>query len=103
MDYRIGSGKSVPTGTTTDYFVAFSCKSRGIGPSCSDSAHLHNPNEQTSPQLMQTLDRINQRYGRGTLHLASAGTSDTHRQWGMKQERKTSGYTTDWAGLALAR
>ncbi len=64
---------------------------------------LHNPHEQSSPQLMQALDRINQRYGRGTLHLASAGTTDTQRPWGMKQERKTSGYTTDWAGLAAAR
>ena len=27
----------------------------------------------------------------------------TLRQWSMKQERRTPGYTTDWDGLALVR
>jgi DNA polymerase V len=53
-------------------------------------------------RLMQALDSINQRYGRGTLHLASAGTAGKLRTWVMKQERKTPGYTTDWGGLVTA-
>ncbi len=54
------------------------------------------------PRLMQALDTLNQRYGRGTLQLASAGTPDARKGWGMKQERLTPQYTTDWASLAVA-
>ena len=49
--------------------------------------------------LMQTLDAVNTRYGRGTLVLASAGAPNTHKAWGMKQERRTPAYTTDWQAL----
>ncbi len=51
---------------------------------------------------MQALDSINERYGRGTLHLASAGTAGKHRVWEMKQERKTPSYTTNWTSLLVA-
>jgi DNA polymerase V len=54
-------------------------------------------------RLMQALDTVNQRFGRGTLNLASAGLAGDRRQWSMKQERRTPGYTTDWDGLALVR
>ena len=54
-------------------------------------------------RLMQALDAVNQRYGRGTLTMASAGLSNEQRSWNMKQERLTPGYTTDWDGLALVR
>lgn len=50
-------------------------------------------------RLMQAMDEVNQRFGRGTLHLASAGTAGRHRAWSMKQERLSSGFTTDWEGL----
>lgn len=53
--------------------------------------------------LMTTLDRLNQRYGRGTVLMASAGLAGNRRSWSMKQERRTHGYTTDWNGLAVAR
>ena len=54
-------------------------------------------------RLMQALDTVNQRYGRGTLTMASAGLRNEQRSWNMKQERLTPGYTTDWDGLALVR
>ena len=54
-------------------------------------------------RLMQALDSVNQRYGRGTLGLACAGLAGAQQQWGMRQERRTPGYTTDWEGLALVR
>jgi DNA polymerase V len=54
-------------------------------------------------RLMQALDAVNQRFGRNTLSLASAGLAGEPRQWSMKQERRTPGYTTDWNGLALVR
>lgn len=52
---------------------------------------------------MQALDAVNQRFGRGTVTLASAGLAGEQRQWSMKQERRTPGYTTDGDGLALVR
>jgi hypothetical protein len=37
-------------------------------------------------RLMQAMDQLNQRYGRGTLKLASAGGIGGVPVWGMKQE-----------------
>ena len=54
-------------------------------------------------RLMATLDGLNQRYGRGTVLMASAGLAGDRRAWTMKQERKTPGYTTSWADMAVAR
>ena len=54
-------------------------------------------------QLMQTLDGINRRYGRGTVQLASAGLEGQNRTWSMRQERRTPGYTTRWDELAVVR
>lgn len=50
-------------------------------------------------QLMTALDTINQRYGKGTLHMASAGLAGSARVWSMKQQRRTPGYTTCWADI----
>ena len=54
-------------------------------------------------RLMTTLDSINNRYGRNTMMLASAGLAGTNRTWSMRQERKTPGYTTSWDDIAVAR
>ena len=40
-------------------------------------------------KLMKALDVVNQRFGRGTLHMASAGMAGDQRVWSMKQERRT--------------
>ncbi len=61
----------------------------------------HNRTPQT--QLMQAMDALNQRYGRGALLLASAGLGGTHRIWSMKQERRTPQYTTCWKDIPTAR
>ena len=53
-------------------------------------------------RLMEAMDQVNQRYGRGTLKLASAGAPHARKLWAMKQERMSSGYTTDWEGLAIS-
>ena len=55
------------------------------------------------PRLMQALDAVNKRYGRGALVLASAGLAGNRRVWGMKQERKTPGYTTCWEDMPVVR
>lgn len=54
-------------------------------------------------RLMSTLDELNERYGRGTVLMASAGLDGNRRVWSMKQERRTPGYTTCWDDLAVAR
>jgi DNA polymerase V len=54
-------------------------------------------------QLMSALDGINDRYGRGTVLMASAGLAGDKRLWTMKQERRTPGYTTRWEDMPVAR
>ena len=54
-------------------------------------------------RLMTTLDELNQRYGRGTVKLASAGLAGDRRAWVMRQERRTPGYTTCWADIPVVR
>jgi DNA polymerase V len=41
--------------------------------------------------LMSTLSRLNLRYGRGTVLMASAGLAGDERAWSMKQEQRTLG------------
>lgn len=53
--------------------------------------------------LMVTLDGLNQRYGKGAVHMASAGLDGNKRVWSMKQERRTPGYTTRWEDMPVAR
>ena len=61
--------------------------------------------DETMPEnrvrLMLAMDQLNQRYGRGTLKLASAGAPKAMKLWAMRQERMSSGFTTDWRGLAV--
>ena len=54
-------------------------------------------------QLMETLDGLNLRYGRGTVAMASAGLAGDRRACSMKQDRRTPAYTTNWNDLAVAR
>ena len=53
-------------------------------------------------RLMDAMDEMNQRYGRGTLKLASAGAPKAIKLWAMRQERMSTGFTTDWGGLAVS-
>ncbi|MEJ5988815.1 Y-family DNA polymerase [Ramlibacter sp. PS3R-8] len=54
-------------------------------------------------RLMAALDRLNDRYGRGTVQVASAGLGGDARSWTMKQQRRTPQYTTCWQDLPVAR
>jgi DNA polymerase V len=55
------------------------------------------------PRLMEALDTINQRWGRGTLQTGRACVAAEPRPWQMKQLRMTPRYTTDWDELMCAR
>ena len=52
-------------------------------------------------RLMTAMDQLNQRFGRGTLKLGSAGAPKAMKVWAMRQDQLSSGFTTDWEGLAV--
>jgi DNA polymerase V len=54
-------------------------------------------------RLMAMIDALNAKYGKGMVHLASSGIDGRTRQWGMRQERLTPGYTTAWADMPIAK
>ncbi|QRF56554.1 Y-family DNA polymerase [Variovorax paradoxus] len=54
-------------------------------------------------KLMRAVDTLNDRYGKGTLRIASTGTAGDQREWTMKQQRRTPNYTTDWRQVPIAR
>ena len=54
-------------------------------------------------QLMGTMDKLNDRYGRGTVLLASAGLEGKQRNWAMRQNLLTPQYTTCWDHVPVAR
>ncbi|MDO9452407.1 MAG: Y-family DNA polymerase [Stagnimonas sp.] len=51
-------------------------------------------------RLNTTMDRLNLRYGRGTLALAGAGIQ---KDWKLKSEHRSPAYTTRWDELPVAR
>ena len=55
------------------------------------------------PALMSAMDSLNDRFGRGSVALASAGLAGDLRSWVMKQDFKTPNYTTHWADMPVAR
>ncbi len=59
--------------------------------------------QQDRGRLMSALDELNDRYGRGTVLMGSAGLAGDNRAWSMKQERRTPRYTTCWEDMAVAR
>lgn len=61
------------------------------------------PEPQARGQLMSALDRLNDRYGRGTVSLASGGVRGPQREYEMKQNLLTPQYTTCWADLPVAK
>lgn len=54
-------------------------------------------------QLMGALDKLNDRYGRGTVTMASAGTRGPQREFEMKRNLLTPQYTTCWQDLPVAK
>lgn len=54
------------------------------------------------PGLMTAMDSLNDRFGRGSVALASAGLAGDRRSWVMKRDSKTPNYTTHWADMPVA-
>jgi DNA polymerase V len=57
------------------------------------------PTQATDTRLMEALDGLNKRFGRGTVKVSTQGA---HAGWQMRQERKSPSYTTDWASMPWA-
>ena len=53
-----------------------------------------------SQRLMQTLDAVNARMGRGTLRF---GTEGFRQPWTMRQERRSPAYTTRWSDVPVVK
>jgi DNA polymerase V len=53
-------------------------------------------------KLMDVLDRINQRFGRGTAGIGATGWQQ-RPAWGMRQRDVSPCYTTRWADVPTAR
>jgi DNA polymerase V len=63
---------------------------------------LEDESDRDRGQLMVTLDKLNARYGRNSVHPASTGIAG-RQSWAMKQERLTPQYTTRWEDLPVAK
>jgi len=61
------------------------------------------PEPPTRGHLMDALDKLNDRYGRGTVVVASAGMKGPQRDFEMKQNLLTPQYTTCWDDLPVAK
>jgi DNA polymerase V len=57
------------------------------------------PTQTTDSRLMNALDGLNCRFGRGTVKVSTQGA---YKEWQMKQERKSPSYTTDWHAVPIA-
>lgn len=53
-----------------------------------------------SPELMQAVDQINQKWGRHTVQLGTAGID---KSWQMVQSYKSPAYTTNWPELPVVK
>lgn len=55
---------------------------------------------QKTEELMMLFDKINQKFGRSTLHLAAEGSS---KPWDSRVQMRSPCYTTRWSELAIVR
>ena len=55
-------------------------------------------------KLMEAMDKVNKRFGTGTVHVASTGMPEQDESgWRMRQERRTPRYTTKIEDIPIAR
>jgi DNA polymerase V len=56
--------------------------------------------ERRREQLMQAMDAVNAKWGRGAMQVAAAGLG---RPWRMRQSRLSPRYTTSWEEIPVVR
>lgn len=69
-----------------------------ITPVTQRQGDLLEPVTQTNEKLMQALDTLNKRYGRGAVKISTQGT---YKDWQMRQERKSPNDSTRWADVPV--
>lgn len=69
-----------------------------ISPVSMIQGDLLEPVATSDTRLMKAIDGLNTRFGRGTIKVSGGGLRD---EWGMRQERKSPDYTTDWSALPV--
>jgi DNA polymerase V len=67
-----------------------------ISPVSMVQGDLLEPQVTVDNRLMKAIDGLNSRFGRGTVKVSTGGMRG---EWGMRQERKSPNYTTDWGEL----
>ena len=69
-------------------------------PECGKQQDLYgySDNDIKSKSLMSMMDRINKKYAKGTIKLASEGTD---KVWAMRRSFKSPNYTNDWNELPV--
>lgn len=55
--------------------------------------------QEKSAKLMQVMDSVNRRMGKGSMTIAASGTT---QRWAMRRDSKSPNYTTDWDELPVA-
>jgi Domain of unknown function (DUF4113) len=61
---------------------------------------FHGHDDVRRQSIMQAMDSVNGRYGRGTLELAALGAEKTApQQWKMRRENLSPEYTTKWSDV----
>ena len=68
-----------------------------IRPVTQQQGDLLDTSPPTNARLMQALDMLNNRFGRGAVKVSTQGV---YAEWQMRQERKSPSYTTNWAELS---
>lgn len=51
-------------------------------------------------EMMSVMDKLNSRYGKGTIKLSQDGSKQS---WKMRQEKKSPEYTTNWTELPICK
>lgn len=57
---------------------------------------FENGDKKKSMVIMKTMDELNAKLGRGTVHLGAEGIA---KPWDMKRDRITKAFTTRWEDL----
>lgn len=61
-----------------------------------DGVEMKHAPSRDRTRLMSAMNRVNERYGKGTLQPATASLAPAAKPWSMRAERRTPRYTTIW-------
>lgn len=73
-----------------------------LRPETPRQGHLFDDPDSDDMALMDAVDRLNRKMGRGTVGFAAAGVRGK-REWTMKRKQRSPHYTTRWADLPVAK